>query len=60
MAKRRKPLHPDAPLLHRDHSRPVTRRDFLRQGFISGTGMVMSGSRVVMEFDTLRHPDERM
>lgn len=23
-------------------------------------GMVMSGSRVVVEFDTLRHPDERM
>jgi len=44
MAKRRKSLHPDAPLLHRDHSRPVTRRDFLRQGFISGTGMVMSSS----------------
>ena len=44
MAKHRKPLHPDAPLLHRDHSRPLTRRDFLRQGFISGTGVVMSGS----------------
>jgi hypothetical protein len=23
-------------------------------------GMVMSGSRVVIEFDVLRHPDERM
>ncbi len=44
MAKRKQPLHPDAPLLHRDHSRPVTRRDFLRQGFLSGTGMVMGGS----------------
>jgi len=44
MAKRKKQLHPDAPLLHQDHSRPVTRRDFLRQGFISGTGMVMGGS----------------
>ncbi|MCO6413153.1 MAG: general secretion pathway protein GspF [Thiogranum sp.] len=44
MAKRRISLHPDAPLLHRDHSRPVTRRDFLRQGFISGTGMVVGGS----------------
>ncbi len=44
MAKRKQLLHPDAPLLHQDHSRPVTRRDFLRQGFISGTGMVMGGS----------------
>ena len=44
MAKRKHPLHPDAPLLHPDHSRPVSRRDFLRQGFISGTGMVMGGS----------------
>jgi hypothetical protein len=44
MAKRKQALHPDAPLLHQDHPRPVTRRDFLRQGFISGTGMVMGGS----------------
>ncbi len=36
-------LDPDAPLLHPDHPRPVTRRDFLRQGFISGTGMVLGG-----------------
>jgi len=44
MAKRTKNLRPDEPLYHQDHSRPVTRRDFLRQGFISGTGMVMGGS----------------
>jgi len=44
MAKSKKPLHPDAPLYHLDHSRPVTRRDFLRQGFYSGAGMVMTGS----------------
>ncbi len=44
MAKRTKNLRPDEPLCHQDHSRPVTRRDFLRQGFISGTGMVMGGS----------------
>jgi hypothetical protein len=41
---RKKALHPNAPLLHADHARPVTRRDFLRQGFISGTGMVMGSS----------------
>ncbi len=44
MAKCKKPLHPDAPLLHLNHGRPVTRRDFLRQGFISGTGIVLGGS----------------
>ncbi|MCK4587030.1 MAG: general secretion pathway protein GspF [Gammaproteobacteria bacterium] len=48
MAKRRHPnkteLSPDAPLFHRDHARPVTRRDFLAQGFISGTGIALGGS----------------
>ena len=41
MANRRKPLSPDAPLSHADHKRPVTRRDFLAQGLVSGMGMVM-------------------
>ena len=44
MKKSRQPLHPNAPLRHPDHPRPITRRDFVRQGFLSGTGMVMSGS----------------
>lgn len=44
MARRNRPLHPDAPLFHPDHSRPVTRRDFLRQGLITGLGAVMGGS----------------
>jgi len=44
MAKRKQPLHPDAPLRHRDHARPVTRRDFLAQGFLSGMGMTVGGS----------------
>jgi hypothetical protein len=44
MAKRKQPLHPDSPLLHLNHSRPVTRRDFLRQGFLSGIGMTLGGS----------------
>jgi len=44
MTKRKKTLHPDAPLLHQDHPRPVSRRDFLRQGFISGTGLVAGGT----------------
>jgi len=44
LKKNRHGLSLDAPLLHQDHSRPVTRRDFLRQGFISGTGVALGGS----------------
>jgi hypothetical protein len=44
MAIRRKNLHPDEPLLHPDHPRPVTRRDFLRQGLMSGAGITLGGS----------------
>ena len=44
MANRKQPLHPDAPLLYPDHPRPVTRRDFLRQGLISGMGVTLGGS----------------
>ncbi len=43
MAKRKKPLHPDAPLYHRSHARPVSRRDFLRQGMVAGTGTLIGG-----------------
>jgi hypothetical protein len=44
MKKCRQPLHPNAPLKHPDHPRPITRRDFVRQGFLSGTGLVLGGS----------------
>jgi len=44
LKKNRNGLSPDAPLLHQDHSRPVTRRDFLRQSFITGTGITLGGS----------------
>lgn len=43
MAKKKRPIQPDEPLYHADHPRPVTRRDFLRQGFITGTGLVTTG-----------------
>ena len=39
----KQPLHPDAPLYHRSHARPVTRRDFLRQGLVAGTGTLIGG-----------------
>lgn len=40
----RKPLPVDAPLYHTDHSRPVSRRDFIRQGFLGGSATILSGS----------------
>ena len=44
MAKRQQTLPVDAPLLHKDHKRPVTRRDFLAQGLVAGLGAVMGPS----------------
>ncbi len=44
MAKRRPPLHPDAPLLLNSHRRPVTRRELIAQGFKAGFGTVLGGS----------------
>jgi hypothetical protein len=40
MRRKMKHLSPDAPLLHPDHPRPVTRRDFIRQGFVKGAAAV--------------------
>ncbi len=34
----------DAALYHTDHARPVSRRDFIRQGFLGGTASIMGGS----------------
>lgn len=42
MGKKRKTLHPNEPLRHTDHPRPVSRRDFIRQGFLAGSGVAMS------------------
>ena len=45
MAKNKnRTLHPDEPLLHADHPRPVTRREFISQGFIAGSGAVIAPS----------------
>jgi hypothetical protein len=38
--KHRAPLSPNEPLRHAAHKRPVTRRDFLAQGFFTGAGIV--------------------
>lgn len=44
MAKKNTTLHPDAPLLLNNHSRPVTRRELVSQGFRAGTATVLGGS----------------
>lgn len=43
MAKKRTKRDFDAPLLHPDHPRPVTRRQLLAQGFITGSAFSMGG-----------------
>jgi len=46
--KKNRTLHPDEPLLHADHPRPVTRRDFISQGFATGAGAVLAPSMLGM------------
>ena len=43
MGKKKLNLHPDAPLLHPDHKKPVTRREFIAQGMLAGTTTAMTG-----------------
>lgn len=44
MKNKNRNLHPDAPLLHPDHARPRTRRDFIRQGLLTGAASVLGPS----------------
>jgi hypothetical protein len=43
MAKKRNARDFDAPQLHGDHPRPVTRRQFVAQGFMSGAAYTVGG-----------------
>ncbi len=43
MAKKLNKRHYDDPLRHPDHARPVTRRDFVSQGFLSGSAIALTG-----------------
>jgi len=45
---RRKKRNYDDPLLHGDHPRPRTRREFLAQGFIMGTGAMLSSASITL------------
>ncbi len=44
MKRKNETLHPDAPLKHAAHKRPITRRDLISQGFMTGAGVVTSAS----------------
>ena len=47
MANNRKKRDWDAPQLHGDHPRPVTRRQFVAQGFMSGAAYTIGGGAVM-------------
>jgi hypothetical protein len=40
---KQKPRHPDAPQRHGSHSRPMTRRQLIGQGFLTGGATLLSG-----------------
>jgi hypothetical protein len=48
MTKRRNARHWDAPQLHGDHPRPVTRRQFVAQGFMSGAAYTVGAGALSM------------
>jgi len=41
---KRKFRHPDEPQRHENHRRPMTRRELIAQGFLSGGAMMLTGS----------------
>ena len=49
-------LSPDAPLKHNDHPHPRTRREFIKQGFMTGTASVLGGG----VFSLFANPNEAM
>ncbi len=51
MAKKRNARHWDAPQLHADHPRPVTRRQFVSQGFMTGAAYTVGGGVLSMFAD---------
>ena len=46
MTRRKNIRRYDDPIRHPDHPRPRTRREFLSQGFIFGSGLVLGGADV--------------
>lgn len=44
MGKKTKLVGPSEPLRHADHRKPITRREFISQGLMAGTGVVVGSS----------------
>lgn len=45
-SRRRRPLGLDEPIRHESHKKPVTRRDFLAQGFMTGAATVIAPTMI--------------
>ncbi len=46
----------DTPLRHEDHPRPVTRREFIKQGFMTGSASILTGG----VFSLFANPNEAL
>src|SRR5690606_20717536 len=56
-SRRKRPLGLDEPLRHESHKRPVTRRDFFAQGFLTGAAtVIMSSGRGSLLAPRRAHP----
>ncbi len=60
MARRKNIRRYDDPLRHPDHPRPRTRREFLSQGFIMGSGFVLGGTTLALGRATPARPCHRL
>ena len=56
MNKKFSKITPDSPLRHDDHPRPVSRREFVKQGFMTGSASLLSGG----VFSLFANPNEAM
>lgn len=57
-SRRRRALALDEPLKHGSHKRPVTRRDFLAQGFVTGAATVVGSSALLTPNRAAALPDD--
>ena len=54
MKNKNTPITPDTPLKHEDHARPVSRREFVQQGFLGGSATLLTGG----VFSLFTNPNE--
>lgn len=56
MTRKINKLSPDTPLRHENHPRPVTRREFIKQGFMTGSATLLTGG----VFSLFSNPSQAM